>query len=63
MPELMPDLMPDLQKLFDRSARAAGATVHWTARTARLMIGVPDYETYVAHRRANHPQEPVMSYV
>ena len=34
-----------------------------TARTARLMVGIPDYETYVAHRRANHPQEPVMSYV
>ena len=63
MPELTPELMPGLQKLFDRSARAAGATVHWTARTARLMVGVPDYETYVAHRRANHPQEPVMSYV
>jgi uncharacterized short protein YbdD (DUF466 family) len=63
MPELISDLMPSLQQLFDRSARAAGVTVHWTARTARLMVGVPDYETYVAHRRANHPQEPVMSYV
>jgi len=27
------------------------------------MIGIPDYETYVAHRRANHPQEPIMIYV
>jgi Selenoprotein, putative len=27
------------------------------------MIGVPDYETYVAHRRANHPREPIMTYV
>jgi hypothetical protein len=48
--------MPDLQDLFDRSARAAGATLYWTTRTARLMVGVPDYETYVAHRRANHPE-------
>jgi uncharacterized short protein YbdD (DUF466 family) len=55
--------MPDLQDLFDRSARAASATVYWTTRTARLMIGVPDYETYVAHRRANHPQGPIMTYV
>lgn len=31
------------------------------ARTARLMVGVPDYEVYVAHRRAAHPDEPVMS--
>ncbi len=25
------------------------------AETARLMVGVPDYPTYVAHREANHP--------
>lgn len=31
-------------------------------QTARLMIGLPDYDTYVAHRRAHHPGEPVMSY-
>ncbi|MBS0640185.1 MAG: YbdD/YjiX family protein [Acetobacteraceae bacterium] len=31
-------------------------------RTARLMVGVPDYDTYVAHRRETHPGEPVMSY-
>lgn len=31
-------------------------------RTARLMVGVPDYETYVAHRKAVHPGEPVMSF-
>lgn len=30
--------------------------------TARLMVGVPDYDTYVAHRNACHPGEPVMSY-
>jgi uncharacterized short protein YbdD (DUF466 family) len=33
-----------------------------TARTARLMVGIPDYESYVAHRQANHPGLPVMSY-
>lgn len=31
-------------------------------QTARLMVGVPDYETYLAHRREHHPGEPVMSY-
>src|ERR1700751_4311416 len=55
--------MPDLTDLFDRSANAARSTVHWTIRTARLMIGVPDYETYVAHRRANHPDQPIIAYV
>jgi uncharacterized short protein YbdD (DUF466 family) len=32
------------------------------AETARLMVGVPDYDRYVAHRREHHPGEPVMSY-
>lgn len=31
-------------------------------QTARLMVGVPDYDTYVAHRKAHHPGEPIMSY-
>jgi uncharacterized short protein YbdD (DUF466 family) len=31
-------------------------------RTANLMVGVPDYETYVQHRKACHPDEPVMTY-
>ncbi|HEY4037420.1 MAG TPA: YbdD/YjiX family protein [Burkholderiaceae bacterium] len=39
--------------------------LHWYARvrqTARLMIGVPDYETYVEHRKTFHPGEPIMTY-
>ena len=32
------------------------------ARAARLALGLPDYDTYVAHRRERHPGEPVMSY-
>lgn len=34
----------------------------WAARTARLMVGVPDYEQYVEHRRTVHPGEPIMTY-
>ena len=55
--------MPELQDLFDRSASAMRAAGYWSTRTARLMIGVPDYETYVAHRRAIHPDQPIMTYV
>jgi len=29
--------------------------------TARLMVGLPDYDAYAAHRRAAHPGEPVMT--
>jgi uncharacterized short protein YbdD (DUF466 family) len=32
------------------------------AKTARLMVGVPDYQTYVDHRRTVHPGQPVMTY-
>ncbi|HEX7966981.1 MAG TPA: YbdD/YjiX family protein [Stellaceae bacterium] len=35
---------------------------HWAATTARLMVGVPDYQTYVEHRRAFHPEKPIMTY-
>ena len=34
----------------------------WSVRTARLMVGIPDYQTYVEHRRRTHPDEPVMTY-
>jgi uncharacterized short protein YbdD (DUF466 family) len=31
-------------------------------KTARLMVGIPDYQTYVAHRQTNHPDQPIMTY-
>jgi uncharacterized short protein YbdD (DUF466 family) len=35
---------------------------YWAASTARLMVGIPDYQTYVEHRRAFHPEKPIMTY-
>ncbi len=34
----------------------------WQAlvRTARLMVGVPDYDRYLAHMRAQHPDRAPM---
>ncbi len=29
-------------------------------RMARLMVGVPDYDDYVRHMTAHHPERPVM---
>ena len=29
--------------------------------TAHLMVGLPDYRRYVAHRQARHPGAPVMT--
>jgi uncharacterized short protein YbdD (DUF466 family) len=31
-------------------------------QTARLMVGVPDYQTYVTHTRTTQPDKPVMKY-
>lgn len=44
------DLGPDV-RLFGRRL----------AETAKLMVGQPDYDTYVAHRLATHPDLPVMT--
>jgi uncharacterized short protein YbdD (DUF466 family) len=33
------------------------------ARAAHLMVGIPDYDTYVAHRRSAHPGDPIMTRV
>jgi uncharacterized short protein YbdD (DUF466 family) len=37
-------------------------TYLFAAKTLRLMVGVPDYDTYVRHRQTAHPGEPVMTY-
>jgi uncharacterized short protein YbdD (DUF466 family) len=31
-------------------------------KTARLMVGVPDYDNYVAHWKTVHPDQPIMTY-
>lgn len=43
--------MPDLRTIL-RQLRAAGG----------VMVGVPDYDGYVAHWQARHPDQPVMSF-
>lgn len=34
----------------------------YLGQAARLMVGVPDYDTYVQHMRLTHPEQPIMSY-
>jgi len=33
----------------------------YLGQAARQMVGVPDYATYVRHRRITHPDLPVMT--
>ena len=34
----------------------------YLGQAARLMVGVPDYDTYVQHMRLNHPEQTPMTY-
>ncbi len=42
--------------------RGLAGLARLAARTARLMVGLRDYDAYLEHRRAFHRGEPVMSY-
>lgn len=39
-----------------------GRAGRYMAQSLRLMVGVPDYGTYVAHMRATHPDQAPMDY-
>ena len=34
----------------------------FSAQAGRMLVGMPDYENYLAHMRSHHPERPVMSY-
>jgi len=34
----------------------------YLGQSLRLMVGLPDYDRYLAHMERAHPGEPVMSY-
>lgn len=34
----------------------------YLGQAANMMIGVPDYDTYVQHMKLTHPDQPAMSY-
>ena len=38
-----------------------GAFLRCVCEGARLMVGVPDYDTYVAHMAATHPDQAPMT--
>lgn len=31
-------------------------------QAARMLVGMPDYDTYVQHMQSQHPDQPLMSY-
>ena len=34
----------------------------YLGQSMRLMVGLPEYDTYLAHMEREHPDKPVMSY-
>lgn len=36
--------------------------MRYVGQSVRLMVGMPEYSTYVAHMKNSHPDQPVMSY-
>jgi uncharacterized short protein YbdD (DUF466 family) len=44
--------------MFDELAKAG----QYLGQAMRSMVGLPDYNGYVAHMHANHPGKPVMTY-
>lgn len=48
--------------MTERLATRARLVCDLVTQTARLMVGVPDYPTYVMHRQTQHPGQPIMSY-
>ncbi|ENU1228996.1 MULTISPECIES: YbdD/YjiX family protein [Providencia] len=39
-----------------------GKTGKYLGQAARMLIGIPDYDTYVQHMSDNHPDKPLMTY-
>jgi uncharacterized short protein YbdD (DUF466 family) len=52
----------ELVKAFSFAKAPLHRTAQLAVQVARLMVGIPDYQTYVSHRKEHHPNEPVMSY-
>jgi uncharacterized short protein YbdD (DUF466 family) len=44
--------------MFDDIANAG----RYLGQAMRLMVGVPEYSTYVSHMEKNHPDQPLMTY-
>ncbi len=34
----------------------------YLGQSMRLMVGLPEYDTYLAHMEKTHPDQPAMSY-
>jgi uncharacterized short protein YbdD (DUF466 family) len=54
--------MTEIRVTTENVRQRARLVCDMVVQTARLMVGVPDYDTYVAHRQATHADQPIMTY-
>lgn len=62
--DVLPDAAPRPSPFAGRFTGLAGQARRgsgYLAQALRMMVGVPDYDTYVAHVRRTHPQAEPMS--
>lgn len=45
-----------------RWSQDLGQAGRYLAQSFRLMVGLPDYDAYLSHMEATHPQQQPMSY-
>lgn len=48
--------------MLEQGLRELGQAGRTLAQSLRLMVGLPDYGSYVAHLRREHPEREPMSY-
>jgi len=46
----------------ERLGQDLGRAGRYLAQSLRLMVGLPDYDAYLSHMEATHPDQPAMSY-
>jgi len=51
-----------MKTMTDGLVAAVSAAWAWAARAARLAVGVPDYDVYIAHMRRMHPDAVPMDH-
>ncbi len=51
-----------LRHMAESSRQTLALVLGRARQTTRLMCGVPDYEAYVSHMRALHPDRPIPTY-
>lgn len=44
------------------ASKDIGRAGRYLAQSLRLMVGLPDYDAYLTHMEATHPDKPAMSY-